>query len=119
MNISLNLKQVQNHLRIGMLGAVLTLIGDMMIGYVQFPENAGLLDGYFAAALTLPEWSPILGGWIGFLGISLEFLGLMMVYPLLKRAIPLLSVLPALQRSKTRLGQNDCLFERVTDHDAA
>lgn len=31
----------------------------------------------FAAALALPVWRPILGGLIGFLGISLEFLGLM------------------------------------------
>lgn len=72
-------------LLIGLLGAVLTLIGDLLIGYVKFPEGAGMLEGYFAAALVLPIWRPVLGGIIGFLGISLEFCGLMALYPLLKK----------------------------------
>lgn len=75
-------------LLIGLLGAILTLIGDLLIGYVTFPEGAGMIEGYFAAALALPVWRPILGGLVGFLGISLEFLGLMTVYPLLKRNMP-------------------------------
>lgn len=73
---------------IGLLGATLTLTGDLLIGYVKFPDGAGMLESYFAAALTLPVWRPILGGMIGFLGISLEFLGLMTVYPLLKKNMP-------------------------------
>mgnify|MGYP000009570948 CR=1 FL=1 len=72
-------------LLIGLLGAVLTLIGDLLIGYVKFPEGAGMLEGYFAAALVLPIWRPVLGGIIGFLGVSLEFCGLMTLYPLLKK----------------------------------
>ena len=72
------------YLLIGLLGACLTLIGDLLIGYVQFPEGSGIMEGYFAAALALPVWRPISGGMIGFLGISLEFCGLMTLYPLLK-----------------------------------
>lgn len=75
-------------LLIGLAGACLTLVGDLLIGYVTFPEGAGMLEGYFAAALALPIWRPILGGMIGFLGISLEFLGLMTLYPLLKQNMP-------------------------------
>lgn len=75
-------------LLIGLLGAALTLMGDLLIGYVKFPEGAGMLESYFAAALALPVWRPILGGMIGFLGISLEFFGLMTVYPLLKQNMP-------------------------------
>lgn len=77
--------KARKFLSIGLVGAVLTLIGDLLIGYVKFPEGAGMLEGYFAAALSLPVWRPILGGLIGFLGISLEFLGLMTFYPLLKK----------------------------------
>lgn len=75
-------------LLIGLIGAGLTLMGDLLIGYVPFPEGAGMLEGYFAAALALPIWRPILGGLMGFLGISLEFLGLMTLYPLLKKKMP-------------------------------
>ncbi len=73
---------------IGLAGACLALIGDLLIGYIKFPEGAGILEGYFAAALALPVWRPILGGMVGFLGISLEFLGLMTFYPLLKKKMP-------------------------------
>lgn len=63
-------QKARKFLLIGMLGAFLTLIGDLLIGYIKFPEGAGMLEGYFAAALELPIWRPILGGMIGFLGIS-------------------------------------------------
>lgn len=75
-------------LRVGLLGACLTLIGDLLIGYVDFPEGAGMIEGYFAAALALPIWRPVSGGLIGFLGISLEFCGLMTLYPMLKKNMP-------------------------------
>ena len=81
-------QKARTFLLIGLLGAILTLVGDLLIGYVRFPEGAGMLEGYFAAALALPVWRSILGGMIGFLGISLEFLGLMTVYPLLKQNMP-------------------------------
>lgn len=75
-------------LLIGIIGACMTLEGDLLIGYVKFPEGAGMLEGYFAAALKLPVWRPVLGGMIGFLGIALEFPGLMTLYPVLKKNMP-------------------------------
>ena len=69
-------------LKLGIFGAVLTLIGDLLIGCVQFPEGAGLLDGYLGAALVLPVWRPVLGGLIGCLGICLEVPAMLTVYPL-------------------------------------
>lgn len=81
-------KKRENSFRLAWAGAVLTLIGDLLIGYVKFPDGAGMIESYFAAALALPVWRPIVGGMIGFLGISLEFLGLMTVYPLLKKNMP-------------------------------
>lgn len=81
-------QKARTFLLIGLVGGVLTLIGDLLIGYVKFPDGAGMIESYFAAALALPVWRPILGGMAGFLGISLEFLGLMTVYPLLKKNMP-------------------------------
>lgn len=82
------IQRARAFLLVGLTGACLTLIGDLLIGYIRFPEGAGMLEGYFAAALALPVWRPIVGGLIGFLGISLEFFGLMTFYPLLKTKRP-------------------------------
>ena len=66
-------------LRLSLVGAVLTLIGDFLIGGTEFPAGASMIEGYLAAALTYPAWRPIAGGLIGLLGISLELPGLMTV----------------------------------------
>ena len=73
---------------IGLLGAVLTLAGDLMIGAAKFPDGANMIDGYFAIAQTMPAWRPILGGLIGFVGICLEFCGLMTIDPLIRERMP-------------------------------
>ena len=84
----MNGEKARRNLKIGLFGAVLTLIGDLLIGAARFPDGANLLDGYFAIALSMPAWRPILGGLIGFLGICLEFPGLMTVYPLIREKMP-------------------------------
>ncbi len=84
----MNIKKSENYLKLGIFGAILTLIGDMLIGCVQFPEGAGLLDGYLGAALALPVWRPILGGLIGCLGICLEVPAMLTIYPLFKNKMP-------------------------------
>ena len=84
----MNGEKARRNLIIGLFGAVLTLIGDLLIGAARFPDGANLLDGYFAVALSMPAWRPILGGLIGFLGICMEFPGLMTVYPLIREKMP-------------------------------
>lgn len=78
----------ERHLKIGLFGAMLTLIGDCMIGAAKFPDGSNLLEGYLAIALAMPSWRPILGGLIGFVGICLEFPGLMTIYPLIRDKMP-------------------------------
>lgn len=84
----MNTGNAQTHLKISLFGAVLTLIGDLLIGAAKFPEGANMIEGYFAVALAMPAWRPVLGGLIGFLGICLEFCGLMTIYPLIARKMP-------------------------------
>ena len=79
----MNGKRAERNLKIGLFGALLTLVGDLLIGAAKFPDGANMIDGYFAIALAMPTWRPILGGLIGFVGICLEFCGLMTVYPLI------------------------------------
>lgn len=80
--------KAERYLLTGLLGAVLTLAGDLLIGAEKFPDGANLLDGYFSAALGMPEWRPVLGGLIGFLGISLEYCGFLAIGALIREGSP-------------------------------
>lgn len=84
----MNTKKAENYLKLGIIGAVLTLIGDMLIGCIQFADGANMLDGYLGAALDMPIWRPVIGGLIGCLGISLEVPALLTIYPLIKDKMP-------------------------------
>ena len=84
----MNRESAERNLKIGLFGALLTLIGDLLIGAARFPDGANMIDGYFAIALAMPAWRPILGGLIGFAGICLEFCGLMTIYPLIREKMP-------------------------------
>ena len=84
----MNREKAERYLRIGLFGALLTLIGDLLIGAAKFPDGANMMDGYFAIALAMPAWRPILGGMISFAGICLEFTGLITIYPLIREKMP-------------------------------
>ena len=81
-------EKAEKYLKIGLFGALLTLIGDLLIGAAKFPDGASMIDGYFTIALAMPAWRLILGSLIGFVGICLEFCGLMTVYPLIREKMP-------------------------------
>ncbi len=76
-------EKAERYLKIGLFGAVLTLIGDLLIGAAKFPDGADMIQGYFGIALTMPAWRPVLGGLIGFAGICLEFPGFLTICPLI------------------------------------
>ena len=84
----MNREKAERWLKLGLFGAGLTLIGDCLIGAEKFPDGANMIEGYFAIALAMPAWRPILGGLIGFVGICLEFPGLMTLYPLIRKKMP-------------------------------
>ena len=81
-------EKAEKYLKIGLFGAVLTLIGDLLIGAAKFPDGANMIEGYFAIALAMPAWRPILGGLIGFAGICLDVCGMMTIYPLIREKMP-------------------------------
>ena len=62
--VKMNKEKTERYLKIGLFGALLTLIGDYLIGAAKFPDGANMIDGYFAIALDMPAWRPILGGLI-------------------------------------------------------
>ena len=81
-------EKAERYLKIGLFGAVLTLIGDLLIGAAKFPDGTNMVEGYLAIALAMPTWRPVLGGLIGFVGICLEFCGLMTITPMIQDAMP-------------------------------
>lgn len=86
--MDMNREKAERDLKIGLFGAALTLIGDLLIGAAKFPDGANMVEAYFAIALAMPAWRPILGGLIGFVGICLEFPGLMTICPLIRERMP-------------------------------
>ena len=81
-------EKAEKYLKIGLFGAALTLIGDLLIGAAKLPDGANMIEGYFAIALAMPAWRPILGGLIGFVGICLDVCGMMTIYPLIREKCP-------------------------------
>ena len=55
--MNMNRERAERYLRIGLLGAVLTLIGDLLIGAAKFPDGANMIEGYFAIALAMPAYT--------------------------------------------------------------
>ena len=47
----MNREKTEKFLKIGLFGALLTLVGDLLIGAAKFPDGANMIDGYFAIAL--------------------------------------------------------------------
>ena len=86
--VKMNKEKTERYLKIGLFGALLTLFGDCLIGAAKFPDGANMIEGYFAIALDMPAWRPILGGLIGFVGICLEFPALMTICPLIRETMP-------------------------------
>lgn len=84
----MNAQIFKKNLIIGLIGAVLVLTGDFLMGYVEFPEGVNLLAGYYAAALKLPTWRPVLGGYLSFFGIALELPAFLMIADLIKEGMP-------------------------------
>ena len=84
----MNREKAERYLKLGLFGAMLTLIGDCLIGAKKFPDGTGLIEGYLAIALAMPAWRPILGGLIGFVGICLEFPALMTICPMIREKMP-------------------------------
>ena len=50
----MNREKTEKFLKIGLFGAPLTLVGDLLIGAAKFPDGANMIDGYFAIALAMP-----------------------------------------------------------------
>ena len=85
---NLDRARIKKLLAIGLFAAILTGIGDFLLGYAQNTAGGSLATGVMASAPNLADWQMIVGGLLGFLGIFLEGLACFAVYRLMADAAP-------------------------------
>ena len=87
---NLDRARIRKLLAIGLFAAILTGIGNFMIGYghAENMENYGLAASVLASAPNLADWQMIVGGLLGFFGIFLEGLSCFAIYRLMADAAP-------------------------------
>lgn len=69
---NLNRTRIRKLLIIGLIGSVMTGIGDFLVGYGEETEAAGLAESLMASAVNLSDGQLIWGGLLGMLGLFLE-----------------------------------------------
>ncbi len=87
---NLDRARIRKLLAIGLFAAILTGIGDLVLGYghAENMENYGLAASVLASAPNLADWQMIVGGLLGFFGIFLEGLSCFAIYRLMAAAAP-------------------------------
>lgn len=73
---------------IGLFAAVLTGIGDFLLGYGESTAGSSIATSVMASAPNLTDWQMIAGSLLGFFGIFLEGLACFAVYRLMADAAP-------------------------------
>ena len=87
---NLDRTRIRKLLAIGLFAAIITGIGDFILGYgaAENVEGSGLAAGVMASAPNLADWQMIAGGLLGFMGIFLEGLACFAIYRLMADAAP-------------------------------
>ena len=87
---NLDRARIRKLLAIGLFAAILTGIGDFVLGYghAENMEGCGLAASVLASAPNLADWQMIVGGLLGFFGIFLEGLSCFAIYRLMADAAP-------------------------------
>ena len=85
---NLDRARIKKLLVIGMLGAILTGIGDFLLGYAENTAGVSIATSVMASAPNLADWQMIAGGLLGVFGIFLEGIACFAVYRLMADAAP-------------------------------
>ena len=86
--VHLDRERITMLLTIGVFAAVLTGIGDFLLGYAENTAGSSLATGVMAGAPNLADWQMIAGSLLGVIGIFLEGLAFFAVYRLMADAAP-------------------------------
>ena len=87
-NHNLDRPRIRKLLTIGLIGSVITGIGDFLLGFGEETEASGFAESLMANAMNLSDSQLIAGGLLGVFGIFLEGLAYFAVYRLMADAAP-------------------------------
>lgn len=90
-NHSLDRLRIHKLLIIGIFAALLTGIGDFLLGFAEETSGTNLATSIMSSAPNLPDWQLISGGLLGMIGIFFEGIALFAVYYLIADASPKLA----------------------------
>lgn len=76
----MNIKTIRKYLIIGIIGAVITVIGEMSQGFANTVPATDIIGQTFATYAALPVWKIGFGSTIGAIGILLQYFGVYAVY---------------------------------------
>lgn len=82
--MTLDWKRIRRLMKLGLLGALLTLAGDMLLGWGVHDPSVYGLEGFLSAYVDLPDGRIFWSAFLGFIGIPLEALSSFAVYRLIK-----------------------------------
>ena len=71
-NDNLDRARIRKLLIIGLIGSVMTGIGDFLVGYGASPLTGGLAESMLASAVNMSDRQLIAGGLLGAFGLFLE-----------------------------------------------
>lgn len=87
-NNNLDRPRIRKLLVIGLIGAILTGIGDFLLGYAEEIPGTTIAASVMSGAPNLADWQMITGSLLGFFGIFLEGIAFFAVYRLMADAAP-------------------------------
>ena len=72
--------KIRKYLIIGLIGAIITVIGEMSQGFVATVDSSNLMMQEFETYASLPGWRHGFGSTVGAIGILLQFFGVHAIY---------------------------------------
>ena len=81
---TLNWARIRHLLKLGIIAALMVLIGDMLLGWGVHDASKGGMEGFLSAYLDLPDSRIFWSAFLGLIGIPLETLCYFAVYRLIK-----------------------------------
>ena len=87
-NNNLDRARIRKLLIIGLVGSIMTGIGDYLVGYGASPETGSLAEFMLASAVNMSDGQLITGGLFGAFGLFLEGLAFFAIYRLIADATP-------------------------------
>lgn len=80
----LDWKRIRHLMQLGILGALFTLVGDMLLGWGIHDAAKTGLEGFLSAYVNLPDGRIFWSALLGFIGIPLEALSCFAIYRMIR-----------------------------------